>query len=499
MVLDEAFHASQQTQGIRATCSTVLLPLFHESAHTVAMIKHSLDVISKAVEHLNPGQSPVVTFDQPLYALAKQIQFKWPEKYGENRLVVMFGGLHIEMAALKMLGNWLHGSGWVEALAQANISSQGKAESFLKAAHVSRTRRAHQITATSLYILQHRAYDNYCQTQTDQVPLAFEDWCSQRAENIPQFQYWSIVLELELLVLVFVRSLREGSFSMYLDALTELAKWFHAMDHTHYARWIPVHLRDMTELPRTHPSIAQAFRVGHFTVQKTKKVFSSMAIDQAHEQMNACIKGDGGAVGLTDNPSALLRWMVAGPEVARCIQEFEIGSKKSDNTRHHDQTASVQVAFIKDVRSLVGAMEHFGNPFEEESKDLIVLHSKELAGPSAAETVRKVRQIGELQFEAFTRECLIDRTKPVDDTIPRNKIKVFGASTVRSISKQKQKLASVKQDMVLFSRLYIACQTRDGNLDEFFRHENQSCPPALSDGGGLRLGQKSDLDLKYGK
>ena len=33
----------------------------------VAMIKHSLDVISKAVEHLNPGQTPVVTFDQPLY------------------------------------------------------------------------------------------------------------------------------------------------------------------------------------------------------------------------------------------------------------------------------------------------------------------------------------------------------------------------------------------------------------------------------------------------
>ena len=49
-----AFHASRQTLGICATCSTVLLPLFQESAHTVAMIKHSLDVISKAVEHLNP-------------------------------------------------------------------------------------------------------------------------------------------------------------------------------------------------------------------------------------------------------------------------------------------------------------------------------------------------------------------------------------------------------------------------------------------------------------
>ena len=153
-----AFHASQQTPGICATCSIVLLPLFLESAHTVAMIKHSLEVISKAVGHLNPGQSPVITFDQPLYALAKQIQFKWPEKYGEEKLVVMFGGLHIEMATLKMLGNWLQGSGWVDALVQAGISSQGKADSFLKAAHVTRTRIAHQITATALYILQRQAY-----------------------------------------------------------------------------------------------------------------------------------------------------------------------------------------------------------------------------------------------------------------------------------------------------------------------------------------------------
>ena len=71
-----AFHASRQTPGICATCSTILLPLFQESANSVAMVKHSLDVISKAVEHSNPGQSPVVTFDQPLYALAKQIQFR---------------------------------------------------------------------------------------------------------------------------------------------------------------------------------------------------------------------------------------------------------------------------------------------------------------------------------------------------------------------------------------------------------------------------------------
>ena len=34
---------------------------------------------------------------------------------------------------------------------------------------------------------------------------------------------------------------------------------------------------------------------------------------------------------------------------------------------------------------------------------------------------------------------------------------------------------------------------RDGNLEEFFKHENQPAPPSLSAMGKLRVGQKSDL------
>ena len=48
-------------------------------------------------------------------------------------------------------------------------------------------------------------------------------------------------------------------------------------------------------------------------------------------------------------------------------------------------------------------------------------------------------------------------------------------------------------DCELFSRLYIACQTRNGDLDEFFKHENQAYPPSISDRGNLRFGTKSDL------
>ena len=127
---------------------------------------------------------------------------------------------------------------------------------------------------------------------------------------------------------------------MYFDALTELAPWFYALDHTNYARWIPVHLKDIAELPNRHPVVTTEFNDGKFVVHKTQQIFSGIPIDQAHEQNNALIKGDGEAVGLTDNPSALQRWMIAGPEVSRVVEEFY---KELDycacktNTNHHDQ------------------------------------------------------------------------------------------------------------------------------------------------------------------
>ena len=92
------------------------------------------------MEYLNPGQIPVTTFDQPLFALAKFVQWKWPDTHGENKQVVMLGGLHTEMALWSTIGNLLDGSGWTTALTEAQVASVGTADSFLKAAHLTRTR-----------------------------------------------------------------------------------------------------------------------------------------------------------------------------------------------------------------------------------------------------------------------------------------------------------------------------------------------------------------------
>ena len=134
-----------------------------------------------------------------------------------------------------------------------------------------------------------------------------------------------------------------------------------------------------------------------------------------------------------------------------------------------------------------------GNPFLEGSQDLLVIDTRDVMDAAVAETVRKVESIGEEQYKKFVDERLELCTKAVTEILPKNKLPLFSRPPVKTQPKQKEKLAALKSDCGLFSRLYISCQARDGDLDQFFSHENHAAQPALSTGGKLQLGVKADL------
>ena len=134
----------------------------------------------------------------------------------------MFGGLHIEMAALKTLGDWLADSGWTAAITDANIASSGVADSLLAASHLSRTRHAHEVTACSLHIMMKKAYTRYVERENRMEMLSFKDWKTSRIASSPQFQYWSITLDFELTVLIFVQLISCGNFALCKDALSKM-------------------------------------------------------------------------------------------------------------------------------------------------------------------------------------------------------------------------------------------------------------------------------------
>jgi len=146
-----------------------------------------MDVVRDALAILNPGLTPVISCDQPLYKIAKEIQWTWPATHGESSYVVMLGGLHSKMTLLKALGDLLDGSGWTSALSQADVATVGTADYFLKASHVKKTARAHQISACALYALQQQAYCSWKQAQGEDLGLlkSFEDWTADQEKQSP--------------------------------------------------------------------------------------------------------------------------------------------------------------------------------------------------------------------------------------------------------------------------------------------------------------------------
>ena len=151
-------------------------------------------------------------------------------------------------------------------------------------------------------------------------------------------------------MLLYVRSICKGSFELYVELLSKIVSWMFALYHTHYSRWLPVHIRDKMLLSEKYPAVLAEFCAGKFAVYKTSNKFSTMAIDQCHEQNNAVIKESGGAVGLTNNLDALRNWMVEGPEFPRMAEQFDhctLEEHRGDiNHRHYEQHLEVTLTII---------------------------------------------------------------------------------------------------------------------------------------------------------
>ena len=193
----------------------------------------------------------------------------------------MLGPLHIEMAFMNAIGDWLEGSGWVQVLENANFSTTGRIESFLSGKKVKQTKYAHQVTLAVLKKLADAASQN----QTEFAD--FESWRKSIKEKNANHCFWFQAIELEKLLL--------------------LHTWMFALDYTHYTRWMSVFLEDLKRIPSKYPTVLEEFKRGYFSVKNSNPLFSNIGVDQAHKQNNKLVKIDGGAIEIFGNPQSPLR------------------------------------------------------------------------------------------------------------------------------------------------------------------------------------------------
>ncbi len=148
-----AYFASKNDPPTTAPMRSHPLPIFLESASSPVTVAHVLKLSAAITHYLNPGQIPVLETDQPLYTAAKKLQWKFPgERFGEGKMFITLGGLHIEKILWAMSGEWHDSSGVTTALTNSGVVTSGTAQSILLCHNITRT-RYYIYHLTQMYVL----------------------------------------------------------------------------------------------------------------------------------------------------------------------------------------------------------------------------------------------------------------------------------------------------------------------------------------------------------
>ena len=126
--------------------------------------------------------------------------------------------------------------------------------------HITKARAHHQYTAAALYSLLKDAY--FSANPNEESPLG--EWTENMSKSSPTFKFWLTALNLQILLLVFLRAVRLGDFKLYLQSLRRMVPWFFSFDHHLYGRWLTIHVKDLLELQSTCPPVFQEFMNGSY-------------------------------------------------------------------------------------------------------------------------------------------------------------------------------------------------------------------------------------------
>ena len=81
--------------------------------------------------------------------------------------------------------------------------------------------------------------------------------------------YWYMVLQLQCDILIFLRSIRECNFNVYITTIHRLIKWVFIFDHVHYACWLSVHPYDLADLENSLSDVHAKMTKGKFSFLKS--------------------------------------------------------------------------------------------------------------------------------------------------------------------------------------------------------------------------------------
>ena len=151
---------------------------------------------------------------------------------------------------------------------------------------------------------------------------------------------------------------------------------------------------------------------------------------------------------------------------------------------------STQKTFKQQALSLVQTINDLGNPFLNETEELLTLDKHNVLDASVVSKVHKAETRGKDEYNNHRKLVLVDRTSSMHETIKKNSLRLFRSPTPKIQTTHAEQITILKNDVDIFSRLYIATQHREVDMGTFFKHENHPYPHSLSDKGNTSAGKE---------
>lgn len=501
----EKLYAKEQFQ----TSAVVPLPFINLAPSNPSTMYTAL--LQAAKQGASNGQTiTMVTFDQPLYAKAREIVAAASHDSPLKSLFIRLGGFHLLMSFLSAIGFIMAGSGLEELY--STVYAKNSVQQMMNGKAYSRVIRALCLVEEALMTVFLKNNETLISVNKDELNNVYSNFKLGNAspEEIAQStvvksfvdilenqlrrsnesgrtqKLWIQFIEMVEIVRMFIRAERSGDFLLHLHCVHQMLPIFHASGHFNYAKSAHVYLQDSLELLNTlHQENDLFVNCGYFTIRRTEKfwsgVWSDMTIEQVLMRSLKSIGGLTGGRGIT--ATTIATWINSMPTCSRVCEAMEefAGVRSLSSEQHVELRDARQKRNSKDLQTFISWIEEH-NPFSK-SPELSSLST----GVIGDETVNcdKAFEIGAISIKAI-------ENKTFKEIHMKRKFAVKSLASITKSVKINNDMVCVNPNTLLHR---MVCTVRsDERLEEIFQFELCAYPPSLFDESGLmRKGKKSSM------
>lgn len=302
-------------------------------------------------------------------------------------------------------------------------------------------------------------------------------------------KYWLSYIAMVSLLLRFIRSTREGNWTLHLACIRDMIPWMFAYNRTTYSRYLPVYWCDMMTLEEKHPAAHETFQAGDFVAQRsTDSSFSQVAVDQTIEQtINRDTKSKGGIIGFSLNKGAVQRWLLTSHERAAVTQICRemAGFLVNDGNEVGKEMGKARMTVDeRDVKKVETTITNWVNPFKQSDDEEICHLASELTASEKVESdLLTAHEQGKRAMTTFFKRRLLSSEVSFHDPIKKLNLANFTSSALSKV-KISGRDFMIKADRNLFARLLVAAQKRSMDLGEVFEYSPAPLPWSLASADG---------------